>query len=179
MALSNIRNIFLIGPMGAGKSTIGKQIAKELGLDFYDSDSEVEKRCGADISWIFDIEGEQGFRKREADVIDQLSQLQNIVLATGGGAVITPENRTVLGSRGTVIFLHTSLEQQYDRTRRDTKRPLLQTDDVEARIQQLWAEREPFYRELADFTFDTEALSIKAMANHIIKKLQESCLSSR
>lgn len=155
--------------MGAGKSTIGRTLAKELKLEFYDSDEEIEERAGADISWIFDIEGEEGFRKREQRVIDELTRKNNIVLATGGGAVMTPENRTALAARGTVIYLKTSLEQQFERTRRDTRRPLLQTDDLETRLQELREARDPLYEEIADISFETDKLTVKAVSNQIIK----------
>jgi shikimate kinase len=169
MSIVKVHNIFLIGPMGAGKSTIGRTLAKELKLAFFDSDEVIEERAGADISWIYDIEGEEGFRKREQKVIDELTQKNNIVLATGGGVVISPENRNALAARGTVIYLRTSLQQQYERTKRDTKRPMLQTDDIEARLQSLRDEREPFYEELADVSFETDKLTVKAVANNIIK----------
>lgn len=166
-----VRNIFLIGPMGAGKSTIGRTLAKELKLDFYDSDEVIEQRAGADVAWIFDIEGEEGFRKREQKVIEELTQLNNIVLATGGGVIMTSENRNALAARGTVIYLKTSLQQQYERTKRDTKRPLLRTSDLETRLEDLRIEREPFYEELADISFETDKLTVKAVANNIIKYL--------
>jgi shikimate kinase len=155
--------------MGAGKSTIGRTLAKELKLEFFDSDEVIEQRAGADISWIYDIEGEEGFRNREIKVIDELTQKSNIVLATGGGVVTAPENRAVLAARGTVIYLKTSLEQQFERTKRDTKRPLLQTDNLEERLVSLGEEREPLYEELADVSFETDKLTVKAVANNIIK----------
>nr|WP_193787128.1 shikimate kinase AroK [Legionella adelaidensis] len=164
-----VRNIFLIGPMGAGKSTIGRTLAKELKLEFYDSDEVIEERTGADISWIFDVEGEEGFRRREQRVIEELTQKNNIVLATGGGVIMTPENRNALAARGTVIYLKTSLQQQFERTKRDTKRPLLRTNDLEKRLECLREEREPFYEELADISFETDKLTVKAVANNIIK----------
>lgn len=170
MSIVKVRNIFLIGPMGAGKSTIGRTLAKELKLEFYDSDEVIEQRTGADISWIFDVEGEEGFRRREQKVIDELTQKNNIVLATGGGVIMTSENRNALAARGTVIYLRTSLQQQYERTKRDsTKRPLLKTDDLEGRLEMLRDEREPFYEELADVSFETDKLTVKAVANNIIK----------
>ena len=169
MSIVKVRNIFLIGPMGAGKSTIGRTLAKELKLEFYDSDEVIEQRTGADISWIFDVEGEEGFRKREQKIIEELTQKSNIVLATGGGVVTSPENRNALAARGTVIYLKTSLQQQYERTKRDTKRPLLQTDDLEGRLEDLRQEREPYYEELADMSFETDKLTVKAVANNIIK----------
>jgi shikimate kinase len=169
MSIVKVRNIFLIGPMGAGKSTIGRTLAKELKLEFFDSDEVIEERSGADISWIFDVEGEDGFRKREQKVIEELTQKTNIVLATGGGVIMTPENRNNLAARGTVIYLKTSLQQQFERTKRDTKRPLLRTDDLESRLESLREEREPFYEELADISFETDKLTVKAVANNIIK----------
>lgn len=171
MSMVKVRNIFLVGPMGAGKSTIGRALAKELKLDFYDSDEVIEKRAGADISWIFDIEGEEGFRQREIKVIDELTQKNNIVLATGGGVIISPENRSVLAARGTVIYLKTSLEQQYERTKRDTRRPLLQTENLTERLEELRDERQPYYEELSDISFETDKLTVKAVANNIIKYL--------
>lgn len=155
--------------MGAGKSTIGRALAKEIKLEFYDSDEVIEERAGADIAWIFDVEGEDGFRKREQRVIEELTQKSNIVLATGGGVVMTSENRNALAARGTVIYLKTSLQQQYERTKRDTKRPLLQTDNLNERLLELRDEREPFYEELADISFETDKLTVKAVANNIIK----------
>jgi len=169
MSIVKVRNIFLIGPMGAGKSTIGRTLAKELKLQFYDSDEVIEARSGADIAWIFDVEGEEGFRKREQKIIEELTQKNNIVLATGGGVIMTPENRNALVARGTVIYLKTSLQQQFERTKRDTKRPLLQTEDLEGRLEDLRQEREPFYEELADISFETDKLTVKAVANNIIK----------
>lgn len=171
MGIVKVRNIFLVGPMGAGKSTIGRALAKELKLEFFDSDEVIEERAGADIAWIFDIEGEEGFRQREVKVISELTQKNNIVLATGGGVIISPENRTVLAARGTVIYLKTSLEQQYERTKRDTRRPLLQTENLTERLEELRESRQPYYEELADISFETDKLTVKAVANNIIKYL--------
>lgn len=171
MSIVKVRNIFLIGPMGAGKSTIGRTLAKELKLDFFDSDEVIESRAGASIAWIFDVEGEEGFRRREQKVIDELTQKNNIVLATGGGVIMTPENRNALAARGTVIYLKTSIQQQYERTKRDTKRPQLQTDNLEERLEYLRDEREPLYEELADVSFETDRLTVKAVANNIVKYL--------
>ena len=171
MSIVKVRNIFLIGPMGAGKSTIGRALAKELKLEFYDTDEVIEARTGASISWIFDVEGEEGFRRREQKIIEELTQKNNIVLATGGGVVITSENRTALAGRGTVIYLKTSLAQQFERTKRDTKRPLLQTPNLTDTLEVLRDEREPFYKELADVSFETDKLTVKAVANKIIKYL--------
>lgn len=155
--------------MGAGKSTIGRAVAKQLNLDFYDTDQVIEKRTGADIAWIFDIEGEDGFRVREQNVVEDLTQKQNIVLATGGGTIVTPENRQALAGRGTVVYLRTSLDTQYKRTRHDEKRPMLHTDDVWERLNELWSEREPLYLEIADISFDTDGLSVKVVANDIVR----------
>jgi shikimate kinase len=173
MSMLKMRNIFLIGPMGAGKSTIGRALAKELKLAFFDSDEVIEERAGASLSWIFDIEGEDGFKLREQKVIEELTQKTNIVLATGGGVVVTAENRSMLASRGMVIYLKTSLAQQFERTKRDTKRPLLQTKDLGGRLEILREEREPYYEELADISFETDRLTVKAVANNIIKFIYE------
>ena len=128
------QNVFLIGPVGAGKSTIGRQLATALKMDFFDSDREIEKRCGVDIDWIFDLEGEKGFRQREQDIINELANRQGIVLATGGGAVVSLDNRTVLSSRGKVVYLQASIEQQLQRTAKDKRRPLLQVEDKESQL---------------------------------------------
>lgn len=171
--MANTTNIFFVGPMGAGKSTIGRHVAQELNLDFFDSDQVIESRTGADIAWIYDLEGEEGFRKREKEVIEDLTSKTSIVLATGGGSIITPENRVALASRGIVIYLKSSLASQYDRTRRDAKRPQLHTDNVKETITDLWEEREPLYQEIADYCFDTDHLPVKTIANKIITTLQK------
>lgn len=165
-------NIFLVGPMGAGKTTIGRQLADALGMEFVDSDQEIEARTGASIPWIFDVEGEAGFRKREQAVIDELTQRRNIVLATGGGAVLSPENRRHLQSRGTVIYLAANIDQLLDRTRRDRNRPLLQTADPRARLEELLRQREPLYREVADIVLPTDHSNIRQAVNKIIKLLK-------
>ena len=169
------RNIFLVGPMGAGKTTIGKQLAQLLHLEFIDTDQEIESRTGAPIDWIFDIEGEDGFRIREKEIIEELSQRQGIVLATGGGAVVTAENRTYLAGRGIVVYLETSIEQQLERTRKDKRRPLLQnTDDPEATLIALHKERDAQYREIADVVVATNENSIKSVANKIANQINEN-----
>lgn len=174
-----VRNLFLIGPMGAGKSTIGKQLAKELKLEFYDADQEIEARTGADIAWIFDVEGEEGFRKREAAVIDDLSQLTGIVLATGGGAVLYPENRSRLASRGTVVYLQTSVSQQTQRTGKDKRRPLL---DVPAEghtvLESLMHVRDPLYREVADVVVNTDGRTVRSVALEVIRLIERDQLGS-
>ena len=131
------RNIFLVGPMGAGKSTIGRHLADELHLEFFDSDQEIERRSGADITWIFDLEGEDGFRKREENVINDLTDKQGIVLATGGGSIMTKAVRNRLSARGIVVYLQTTIDKQVARTQRDKRRPLLQKDDPEKVLREL------------------------------------------
>lgn len=168
------RNIFLIGPMGAGKSTIGRQLAQSLGMDFADSDFEIEQRAGADISWIFDVEGEEGFRKRESRIIDELTQRQGIVLSTGGGSVITKETRNHLSARGIVIYLETTIEKQYERTLRDKKRPLLQdVEDTRQVLEDLAKVRNPLYEEIADITVSTNEQNARTMANQLIDLIDE------
>jgi shikimate kinase len=160
--------IFLIGPMGAGKTTIGKQLAQALGMTFNDSDQEIQRRTGVDIPTIFEYEGEEGFRQREQQVIDELTQVDNQVLATGGGAVLRPENRQHLSARGIVFFLSCSPGQQYERTYRDRNRPLLQTEDPLQRLKALMEVREPLYRSTADHVINTEGRSASAVANEIL-----------
>jgi len=165
-------NVFLVGPMGAGKSTIGRQLARELKHEFVDSDREIEERTGVDIPFIFDMEGEAGFRRREARVVDELTRRSGIVLATGGGAVLDPENRRHLASRGTVIYLRTSVDQQLARTARDRKRPLLQTEDPRARLEELLREREPLYRSVADIVVETDGRSVRDVVRELVRLLK-------
>ncbi len=141
--------------MGAGKTTVGRFLAKNLGLDFYDTDQEIERRTGVRVPTIFEMEGEAGFRKREVGMIDELTQMDNIVLATGGGAVLAAENREHLASRGIVIYLRASVHDLYLRTRFDRNRPLLQNTNAQAKLEQLFSERDPFYREVAQHIVDT------------------------
>jgi shikimate kinase len=169
--MNRTQNVFLVGPMGAGKSAVGRQLARLLHLDFVDSDEEIEARTGVDIPFIFEKEGEDGFREREAKVIDDLTQRDRIVLATGGGVVMDPANRQHLGARGFVIYLHTSVDQQLARTRRGRERPLLEQDDPRAVLEALMAVREPLYREIADLTVDTDSRKVKAVATEILDKL--------
>ena len=163
--------IFLIGPMGAGKTTIGKQLAQSLGMAFNDSDQEIQRRTGVDIPTIFEYEGEEGFRQREAQAIEQLTQVDNQVLATGGGAVLRPENRQHLSARGIVVFLACSPKQQYERTYRDRNRPLLQNGDPLGKLESLTAERDPLYRDTADYVVSTEGRSATSVSNEIIELL--------
>lgn len=168
------RNIFLIGPMGAGKSTIGRQIAQLLGMEFFDSDQEIEKRTGADIAWIFDLEGEEGFRKREEKVINELTEKQGVVLATGGGSVLSKETRNRLSARGIVVYLETTIEKQMSRTQKDKRRPLLQgAKDSRERYEELAKERNPLYEEIADITIKTDEQSAKSVANYIIEQIEQ------
>ncbi|MEH0667827.1 shikimate kinase AroK [Vibrio scophthalmi] len=167
------RNIFLVGPMGAGKSTIGRHLAQQLHMEFVDSDTEIEERTGADIAWVFDVEGEDGFRAREEKVIEDLTQEQGIVLATGGGSIKSKENRNRLSARGIVVYLETTIEKQLARTNRDKKRPLLQTDKPREVLEALAAERNPLYEEIADYTVRTDDQSAKVVANQIVKMLEE------
>jgi shikimate kinase len=165
-------SLFLTGPMGAGKSTIGRQLSKQLRMVFYDSDREIEKRTGVDIPLIFELEGEQGFRKRERLAIDELTSLPDIVLATGGGAILDAENRKNLAERGLVIYLHASVNQQLARTKHDRNRPLLQTDNPRQRLEDLMRLRDPLYREIADLVIDTDGKRVMAVVNQIIRKLK-------
>jgi shikimate kinase len=158
--------------MGAGKTTIGKLLAEELGLEFVDVDREIESRSGVDIPWIFDREGEAGFRIRETAALKELSQLDGVLISTGGGAVISAENRQIMMSTGTVIYLHTSVDEQVRRTSRDRKRPLLQNDDPRRVLSELMAIREPLYREIADVILDTDSRSPKLVAQDLIEQLR-------
>ena len=163
--------IVLVGPMGAGKSTIGRLLARELDFRFYDSDREIEARTGADIPWIFDVEGEPGFRLRETQILEDLMALTRVVVATGGGAVMRPENRALL-SRGLVIYLKTTVEQQYERTRLDRNRPLLQNDDPYGVLERLFAERDPVYAELADIVLMTDRKNPRLVARQLAQRIR-------
>lgn len=165
------RNIFLVGPMGAGKSTIGRHLADELHLEFFDSDQEIERRTGADIAWIFDLEGEDGFRNREEGIINDLTDKQGIVLATGGGSVVSKAVRNRLSARGIVVYLQTTIDKQVARTQRDKRRPLLQNENPEAVLRDLADSRNPLYEEVADYVVDTDDQSARAVANQIINKI--------
>ncbi|MDX1482765.1 MAG: shikimate kinase AroK [Woeseiaceae bacterium] len=164
-------NLFLVGPMGAGKSAVGRQVARLLHLSFVDSDDEIESRTGVDIPFIFEKEGEAGFRKREAAAIDELTQQQGLVLATGGGAVINDDTRSRLGARGFVVYLQTSIEQQLERTRRGRERPMLQSGDPREILEKLMAERDPLYREIADLVVTTDGRKVSAVAKEIVEAL--------
>ena len=158
--------------MGTGKSTIGRQLALKTNKQFFDSDYEIESRTGADIGLIFEIEGEKGFREREGKMLVELTNLKNVVLATGGGAVLSEENQTLLKERGTVIYLRSSTETILERTIKDKKRPLLQTGNREEKIRQILEQRSKIYENLADHTFDTDNSSVKQMVKLISQKLE-------
>ena len=160
-------NIFLVGPMGAGKSTIGRLLASELNLSFRDSDRVIEERTGADIPWIFDMEGEEGFRERETAVLTELSTEANVVIATGGGIILREQNRTIMKSSGFVCYLTASIDQLVERTSRDKKRPLLQVENPRQKIIDLLSLRDTLYRDAADFVINTDRRSPKAVAQEI------------
>jgi shikimate kinase len=166
-------SFFLVGPMGAGKSTIGRQLARCLKLKFVDSDRTIEIRTGVDIPLIFELEGEPGFRKRERKVIDELTTEPGIVLATGGGAVMDRLNRQHMASRGCVIYLHTSVEQQLQRTAHDRNRPLLQTANPKQKLQELTEVRDPLYREIADWIIETDGCRVRDVVQQIVQKIEQ------
>ncbi|MGJ8619361.1 MAG: shikimate kinase AroK [Methylophilaceae bacterium] len=164
-------NIIFIGLMGAGKTTVGRQLAKQMGKTFYDTDHEIEKRTGVKIPVIFDLEGEAGFRKREAAVIEEMAHQTNIVLATGGGAVLAQENRKVLKENGCVIYLRATVNDLYKRMRHDKQRPLLQNVDIKAKLETLYQERNPIYTEMADMILDTGHQPASTLVNQIKKSI--------
>jgi shikimate kinase len=166
-------NLFLIGPMGAGKTAVGKQLARLLSFPFYDSDHEIELRTGADIALIFEREGEAGFRRRERAVLADLTGRDHIVLATGGGAILDADNRKDLADRGCVVYLETSVAQQAERTARTRHRPLLQGSDPVQRLEQLMLVREPLYREIADITIETNHSRVRSVAERILQQYRE------
>src|SRR3989338_9218110 len=173
MSTLGIPNVFLAGPMAAGKSTIGRLLAKELHRKFYDTDHEIEHITGVNVAWIFDLEGEAGFRKREEMVIEQLTQIPDIVLATGGGSILSAASRQLLRSRGHVIHLQVSLEEQVLRTLRDKHRPLIQTSDRRGALERLYSEREPLYHEVADWSILTDSGPSTRIVQEIYQHLCE------
>ncbi|NYT65358.1 shikimate kinase [Alcaligenaceae bacterium] len=172
-ALPYHKPVFLVGMMGAGKTTIGRALARYLDREFLDLDHELEARCGVRVSLIFDIEGEEGFRKRETLALEECSLRQNIVLATGGGAILAPENRDYLRQRGIVVYLRASADELYKRVARDRNRPLLQTPDPRARIGELLEHRAPLYEEVADLVFDTGPAPVSQLVRTLIPLLQQ------
>ena len=169
-------NLILIGPMGAGKTSVGRALANRLQRTFYDSDREIEARCGDDIPTIFEFEGEEGFRDRESRIIEQLTGESDIVLATGGGAVLREQNRQHLAARGYVILLSVELKEQIRRVSRDNKRPLLADTDPETRLQQLWETRGPLYRSVANVEVATDSRRMLHVVNRILKPLNANDL---
>ena len=170
----NKRNIFLIGPMGSGKTAVGRHLARLFHYTFHDSDADIEAKTGVDIPFIFEKEGEAGFRSREKESIDRLTRLESIVLATGGGAVIDPANRAALAERGVVVYLVTSVDQQIERTRHARHRPLLHNTDPEQRLKELMGRRAAFYTEIADLTITTDGRRVQLVAEEIHQELRRT-----
>ena len=168
------RNVVLVGPMGSGKSTIGRLLAGRLGFVFRDSDTLIEERTGASITWIFDVEGEPGFRERETAILREMATGSGVVLATGGGAVMREENRRLLAGMGSVVYLETSVREQLSRTKRDRKRPLLQTPDREKVLCELLAARHPLYLEIADIVIHTDRRSASSVGTEIVERLSDN-----
>ena len=168
------RPIFLVGMMGAGKTTIGRHLAKALKREFVDLDLALEARCGVPVAVIFEIEGEEGFRRRETQLLDHYSQRKGIVLATGGGAVLAERNRSMLKERGLVVYLRATSDELYQRVARDRQRPLLQTEDPRARVAELLAQREPLYEEVATLAFDTGSTPITQAVHDLASLLNET-----
>jgi len=169
--MNQSQNYFLVGPMGAGKTAVGRQLAKLLNYEFIDSDEEIELRTGVDISFIFEKEGEQGFRKREKNIINEMTERDNIVLATGGGAILSEQNRKHLVSRGIVIYLLASIEKQVERTHRGRERPLLVNQDSRKVLLDLMEIRDPLYRNIADFIIMTDGRKIHSVAKEIFNEI--------
>jgi len=173
--MESSRNIFLVGLMGAGKTTVGRQLARRLGKRFFDTDQEIEQRTGVRVAVIFEIEGESGFRAREAQALQLLTAEDDIVLATGGGVVLDPANRARLAHRGFVIYLRAQPRDLYLRTRHDKSRPLLQTGDPLARLEELHQIRDPFYQEVSDLIVETGRQNVGVLVDHLLKRLPEAC----
>ena len=165
-------NIFLIGPMGSGKTSIGQRVAALLGLEFFDCDHELEKQTGASVSLIFDVEGEEGFRTRETRMLDDLTSRSGVLVATGGGVILRAENRRLLGERGTVVYLRTSVSRQLKRLARDRSRPLLQAGDRKKKLQNMALERNPLYQELADIEFPAQNKALDTVAQQLAQTIR-------
>jgi shikimate kinase len=168
------QNIFLIGPMGSGKSAVGRHLARLLRFSFHDSDADIEARTGVDIAFIFEKEGEAGFRLREKESIERLTRLDGVVVATGGGAIIQPENRRALAERGAVVYLETSIGQQLERTRHARHRPLLVDTDPKEKLAELMRHRASLYAEIADLTISTDGRRVQVVAEEIHRELQRA-----
>ena len=164
-------NVFLVGPMGSGKSAVGRQLAQRLALEFIDSDEEIEARTGVDISYIFEREGEAGFRQREAEVIDALTRRDGVLVSTGGGAILDAGTRERLRARGRVVYLRTSVDQQLARTRRSNDRPLLNNDDPRGTLERLFEQRAPLYAEVAEIVVDTDGRKVKTVVDQVCRQL--------
>jgi len=167
------QNIIFVGPMGSGKTTIGRQLAKQLHMDFFDSDHEIENRTGANIPLIFELEGEDGFRKRESAMLEELCTKNDVVLATGGGAILAEQNRRLLRQHGLVIYLSATIEQLWERTRLDKNRPLLQTDNPREKIKSLLELRDPLYKDVADIVINTGNGNVKTTIKNILASLPD------
>lgn len=168
-------SLILVGMMGAGKSTVGRLLARRLKRSFCDTDEEIERRCGVRIPVIFDIEGEAGFRARETQVLEELCALHNTVIATGGGAVLAEGNRRIIAARGIVVYLHARPPHLWQRVRHDRNRPLLVTADPQKKLEALYAERDPLYREVADVVVDTGKQSVQSLAKDLLTRLEGGC----
>jgi len=168
-------NVILVGMMGAGKTTVGRLLARRLKRAFYDSDEEIERRCGVRIPVIFDIEGEAGFRTREAQAIAELCAIDGVVLATGGGAVLAEENRRRMAAHGTVVYLHARPGYLWQRVRHDRNRPLLAAPDPQKKLEELYAVRDPLHREVADIVVDTGRQSVQTLAKELLARLEPPC----
>jgi shikimate kinase len=164
-------NVFLIGPMGSGKTAVGRYLSRLLDLTFHDSDTEIERRTGVDIPYIFEREGEAGFRQREREAIEVLTAMEHIILATGGGAVLLPENRRLLSERGFVVYLETSVSQQVERVKQGRTRPLLANVDTSVKLTQLMSHRTPLYLEIADVVIPTDGRKVRTVAEDIVREL--------
>jgi len=168
--------VYLIGPMGSGKTTIGQRVARQLGLEFFDCDQELEAQTGASVSLIFDVEGEEGFRDRETRMLEQLSRRKGVLVATGGGAVLRARNRELLRHNGLVVYMRTSVDQQLRRLNRDRTRPLLQTGDRRSKLKQLAARRNPLYEELADIVYVSHSRSLDTAARALSELIRTQWL---
>ena len=166
------RSIFLVGPMGSGKSAVGRRLAHDIGAEFLDSDAVIEARTGVEISFIFEKEGEPGFRRRERQVIDEMTERSGIVLATGGGSVLAAENREHLAKRGRVVYLHATVAQQLERTSHNKERPLLSSGDPERTLGDLMEARDPLYREIASVVIDTDGMRVRDVVKKILEMLE-------